>query len=133
MESKVRELVKLHKMIRENSAAIKEKRKKYNQLKGELNEFMAKEDLELVEAGEVELVCRKRKPGSSVTRKFLCEKLKKHFEGSDEIDVEAAVDYVFQKKPKPKTSTSLSIRKRKKAKKTKKLEEVKNEPEMAQI
>jgi len=133
MENKVRDLVKLHKVIRENSAAIKEKRKKYNQLKGEINQFMCSEDLELVEAGDLEIVCRKRKPGTTVTKKFLLEKLKKHFEGSDEIDVEAAIEFVFQKKPAPKTSHSLSIRKRKKPKKTKKIENNDNEPNLAQL
>ena len=127
MENKVRELVKLHTKIRANAAAIKENRKKYNALKNEINEFMFQEDLELVEAGDVELVCRKRKPGTTVTKKFLVEKLKAHFSDNDGVDVDDAVDFVFASKPKPKIATSLSIRKRKKPKKTKKLVDAKPE------
>lgn len=116
IEKKVASLVKLHEMLRESASKIKDQKKNYSNLKGEIGDFMNQEKVEVIEAGPLIVTCRDRKPPTTVSRKFLTSKLDEYFKGMNielTFDLNEAIDFVFKSKPKPSKPYTLSIKKSK--------------------
>lgn len=134
IRNKVQGLVGMHAKLKKATADLKADRTKYKEMKEWVGNFMQKAELEVIEVqnggSELEVVSRKRKPSTSITRKFLMEKMAEYIQqNGGDIDVAGCLDWVFRAKPPPKKDYSISIRKAKKQKKTKKLAEVELPPE----